>query len=371
MAAREPSDQHVCPCDGPTAGELAGTTIFIPDTASTWPWPRRLNQHYPEVKVESAAWFASCKAFNSARVLDAFERIHCDLMSCLGFPIASKVHLRNICDIMRILFVIDEYSDVSKPSDVREQKNTVMDALHNPHKPRPEGEWVGGEMTRQTWERTIRDASAQSQKRFIAAFDLFLEATMRQAIDRSKHHIHDIQGYIDVRRDTIAMKILFALLELGLDIPDEVMSHPTIETMVLASTDMIIIDNDIISYNLEQARGDASHNFITTVMRELDTDVNGAMLWVADLHMKAQKRFLEAMAAIPKWGEPIDSQMREYCDGLGNSVRSNYEWNFETERYFGTKGPEIRSKKCMSLMPKDCLKDSKETGPVHVDCALL
>ncbi|KAG1837789.1 hypothetical protein DFJ58DRAFT_815119 [Suillus subalutaceus] len=73
--------------------------------------------------------------------------------------------------------------------------------------------------------------------------------------------------------------------------------------------------------------------------------------------MENQKKFLEAMAA--------------YCDGLGNWVCSNYEWNFESERYFGTKGPEIQSKKWMTLMPKDCLKDSEEIGPVHVDYSLL
>ncbi|KAG1856653.1 terpenoid synthase [Suillus subalutaceus] len=360
------------PYDSTTAVELASAKIFIPDTVtSTWPWPRRLNQYYSKVTVESAAWFASFKAFNSARALDAFERIDSDLVSCLGYPIASKAHVRSACDVMRIFFVIDEYSDVSKPSDVREQKNVAMDALHNPHKPRPKGEWVGGEIVRQFWERTIQDASAQSQKRFIATFELYLESMVQQANDRNEHCIRDIESYIDVRRDTVAMKAVFALLELGLDIPDEVISHPTIEAMAIASMDMVFIDNDIASYNMEQARGDASHNMITIVMRDLDTDVNGAMLWVADLHMKTQKKFLEAMATVPKWGEPIDPQVREYCDGLGNWVRANYEWNFETERYLGTKGPEIQNKKWMPLMPKDCLKDSREIGPVHVDCSLL
>jgi hypothetical protein len=106
-------------------------------------------------------------------------------------------------------------------------------------------------------------------------------------------------------------------------------------------------------------------------MRELDTDVNGAMLRVADLHMENQKKFLDAMVAVPQWGELIDSQVRVYCNGLGNWVRANYEWNFESERYLGRKGPEIQIKKCMWLMPKDCLKDSKEIGPVLVDCSLL
>ncbi|KAG1869572.1 hypothetical protein F4604DRAFT_1774083, partial [Suillus subluteus] len=48
--------------------------------------------------------------------------------------------------------------------------------------------------------------------------------------------------------------------------------------------------------------------------------------------METQKRFLPRV--VPKWGEPIDSQVREYCDGLGNRVPANYEWHFESERYY-------------------------------------
>ncbi|KAG2098943.1 uncharacterized protein F5147DRAFT_777458 [Suillus discolor] len=109
------------------------------------------------------------------------------------------------------------------------------------------------------FERTIRNASGQSQKRFIVAFDDYLEGVVQQAID---------------------------ITSLGFDIPDEVISHPD---MMFASTDMIILANDITSYDLEQARGDCS---LTVIMHKLDTDVDGAMLWpwVADHPTKLEKR---------------------------------------------------------------------------------
>lgn len=50
---------------------------------------------------------------------------------------------------MSLTFVLDEYTEVSEPSEVGKQKNIVMDALRNPHKPRPNGEWIGGEIIRQ------------------------------------------------------------------------------------------------------------------------------------------------------------------------------------------------------------------------------
>jgi hypothetical protein len=123
---------------------------------------------------------------------------------------------------------------------------------------------------------------------------------------------------------------------------------------------------DIVSYNLEQARGDEGHNIITIVMHEHDTDVNGAMLWVADYHTKLETMFLEAMAAIPKWGELVDSQVMQYCNGLGNWVRANNAWSFESERYFGTDGLDIQRKRWLMLMPRDHLKGREEVGPVLV-----
>lgn len=93
------------------------------------------------------------------------------------------------------------------------------------------------------WELTIRTASKQFQKRFIAVFDEYLEGVLQQAIDRSGHCIRGITSYFDVRRKTIATTASFAMIELALDIPDEIISHHTIQEMVLAATDMIIITN--------------------------------------------------------------------------------------------------------------------------------
>ena len=50
---------------------------------------------------------------------------------------------------MNVVFVYDEYSDTSYEDEVQVMADVMMDALHNPHTPRPEGEWVGGEVTRQ------------------------------------------------------------------------------------------------------------------------------------------------------------------------------------------------------------------------------
>lgn len=46
--------------------------------------------------------------------------------------------------------IYDEYTDACDTlEEAQEMADIVMDALRNPHKPRPEGEWLGGEVTRQ------------------------------------------------------------------------------------------------------------------------------------------------------------------------------------------------------------------------------
>ena len=50
---------------------------------------------------------------------------------------------------MNLFFVVDEYTDVEPAHVVREMVDVVLDALNHPHKPRPEGEILLGEVARQ------------------------------------------------------------------------------------------------------------------------------------------------------------------------------------------------------------------------------
>lgn len=50
---------------------------------------------------------------------------------------------------MNVFFTFDEYSDMSDEYETRGQADSMVDALRQPTKPRPAGEWIGGEITRQ------------------------------------------------------------------------------------------------------------------------------------------------------------------------------------------------------------------------------
>lgn len=48
-----------------------------------------------------------------------------------------------------LFFVVDHYTDVEDADGCRPMVDAVIDALQNPRKPRPHGEVILGEITRQ------------------------------------------------------------------------------------------------------------------------------------------------------------------------------------------------------------------------------
>lgn len=63
--------------------------------------------------------------------------------------VSGTEQVRSGCDLMHLFFMFDEYSDKSSPEEVLCQAQAMMDVFNNPDKPRPKGEWIGGEITRQ------------------------------------------------------------------------------------------------------------------------------------------------------------------------------------------------------------------------------
>ncbi|EIM79126.1 terpenoid synthase [Stereum hirsutum FP-91666 SS1] len=344
-------------------------TYTIPDTLANWPWKRKINQHYEEVKMESASWARSFHAF-SPQAQDAFDR--CDFK-----------RLRTGCDLMNLFFVIDEHSDLSSVADAETQAQIIMNALMNPEKPRPHGEWVGGEVARQYWELAIKTATPKSQRRFVAAFDDYMNAVVQQAKDRTHSTIRDIDSYMEVRRKTIGAWPSFALLELDMDLPEDFMDHPVMHELHVLSISMICLGNvsdiaplpsDIVSWNLEQSRGDDTHNIVRIVMNQLDTDINGAMAWVEMYHKELEVKFMDIFTKSQEWNKSMNKDISRYVEGLGNWVRANDQWSFESKRYFGDRGLEIMSKRTVSMMPKrnDVLNGTQlDIGPVIVDGSIL
>ncbi|KAF8884393.1 terpenoid synthase [Infundibulicybe gibba] len=329
-----------------------GIYFRIPDTLRNWPWSRHINPHYSVCKTETVAWFKEFKAF-SPESQDAFDNCDFSLLGSLVYPSLNKAGCRVGCDLMTLYYMFDEYSDVANPIDTRQQADIIMDALHHPHRARQVGEWIGGEVTRQFWENAIKTGTPAFQRHFIDAFKVYTDGVVQEASDRAHNLIRDVETYLDVRRCSVGAEPAIILCGIHMDLPDSVLADPAIQKLTSTCIDMVVIANDLHSYNIEQALGEDGHNLVRVVMDEQGSTLEGALAWISHLHDDLIEVFLREYKRVPtQWGSPaLNDQVAEYVQAIINWVRGHDCWNFESVRFFGKAGPEVMRTRVAKLLP--------------------
>ncbi|KAH8976566.1 isoprenoid synthase domain-containing protein [Lactarius hatsudake] len=312
--------------------------FYLPDLFAQWPWPRLSNQHYEETKPEFDEWVRSFEALD-AKSQSAFDRCN---FECL----------RVTCDLMALYFMYDEYTDKLDEDGVRTCADVVIDALRNPHKERPQGEWKLGEIARQFWLRAIKVASEAAQRRFLTSFATYAYSIIEETSDRNAGRVRSIADCLELRRRTSAVYSTLFSLELGLDIPDEIMTHPAMVSLLGLAIDPLMLTNDLYSYNIEQAAGHGGHNILTAIMNEKGVDLAEALDWFAEYNGAILSKFQEQYRMLPSWGPDMDPIVTTYVERLCYWLRGHDCWSFESGRYFGTKGPEIQKHRMVTLLPR-------------------
>jgi hypothetical protein len=125
-----------------------------------------------------------------------------------------------------------------------------------------------------------------------------------------------------------------------------------------------ISEKDVLSYNKEQASGEDEHNLITVIMKERNVGLQEAIDYAGDFHASRVERFYELYLDIPRWGGPVDLDVQRLVQGMAWWETGNIHWSFESERYFGSRGLEVRRAKKVHLLPK---MKSNGIGPLAVD----
>jgi hypothetical protein len=87
---------------------------------------------------------------------------------------------------------------------------------------------------------------------------------VQEAEDHTRKHIRTIDEYMEMRRDSIGMKTVFAILEIGLNLPDEVVRHPVINELSTLALELVLLDNVSRDATAHMARltAIAGHDFI-------------------------------------------------------------------------------------------------------------
>jgi hypothetical protein len=114
-----------------------------------------------------------------------------------------------------------------------------------------------------------------------------------------------------------------------------------------------VVVQDLYSFNVEQAKGD-DHNIVTLMILHENMAVQDAIGRVSTIHDRLAAQFLGVFHSLPSFGSPaVDDMIQYYAEGLGNWIRANDCWSFETWRYFKDDGPRVQKERVVELLPRD------------------
>lgn len=91
---------------------------------------------------------------------------------------------------------------------------------------------------------------------------------------------------------------------------------------------------------------------ICVVMQQHQLDLQAAVDFVGEMCKQSIERFSTVRLHIPSWGTEIDRQVDLYVDGLADWIVGSLHWSFETERYFGKNGRQVKKTRIVELLPK-------------------
>ena len=172
-----------------------------------------------------------------------------------------KAFCRSGCDLANVYLVIDEYTDAAEPQAAARICDIVMDVLNNPCKERKSDdkigifiqEWVLAwsmiitqlRWFHSFWKRALALTTPEDTcvNRFINGFDMYMKSMIKEAEDRENKRVRTVDDYLQLRRETFATQASISFLSFGLELPEEVLLHPVMKTVTLASMDILYIIN--------------------------------------------------------------------------------------------------------------------------------
>ncbi|KAJ7817050.1 isoprenoid synthase domain-containing protein [Mycena olivaceomarginata] len=317
-------------------------TLVLPDIHERWPFTVAHSRWEATISDESTAWIESLGILSGPRMKTFRAANFGDFTAIVYGHFTDARQYRVVCDLVNLLFVFDDLSDELSAQDARTAATISLDALRNWKLPRAAGEHPVGEMHRRRRLHFI--SSADVLDKFMSSYDNYLTAVIAEAEDRDRRTIHgSLDSYLALRRETGAVTSCFNLLLIPYEIRSHILRDSRITHVERLGMDPICVGNDILSFNVEQARGD-THNAVIVAMHERGLSSQDAMDFMGVWYRDKVEEFCAAMRDLPSCGSVhMRDQVKMYVTGIANWVTGNYEWSLRSGRYFPAGEDPLRS----------------------------
>jgi germacradienol/geosmin synthase len=328
------------------------------------PFPPRTSPHLSWVRPRAIAWARGHDLIRSDEAERQFLSWDLPLAAARIYPNAATADdLLKITNFFTLGFLFDDQADHSSPAGTDRVVRITHEMLAIPLRP-PDAplELVcpATVALRELWRRMTDEMSPQWCDRFALDYARFHGAGAYEARLSARGEVPDLATYFPLRRATIG--ILYSLDQTEwagrYELPPQVVGHPLITALRVATNDIVAWMNDIHSHERETARLDP-HNLLTVLTHHGMTATH-AIAEATRMTDAALRRFIRlrdqvsAMLDDSRLGHAEQQAVRESVAGMENWIKGNHDWARTTGRYRATDA---------TTRPEDVLSPRATTTP--------
>ncbi|KAJ0359945.1 hypothetical protein COL26b_014216 [Colletotrichum chrysophilum] len=347
-----PSDHGSAACDRNLRDIMAADAQYvrIPDCfSSIMSVEPAMNVNWERLKEEANAWIKDIYHLSDAQA-KKHSRANFAFMNAMWIPYADEESFRVMLDWNNWEIVeFDEGHLKDDPIKAQKELDAHMAILEDKNPPVQRDDNPIHYVFQTTWDRFKKVIFQLLQ--VSASMKGYFEGLIGQVkVQESQKALKiSVKQYMDFRRATIACEPCYALVEYahGISISQEQVDHESVQTCMQTASDLVILVNDILSYRKDLEQG-VDHNLIS-LLKAQGYSTQAAVDKIGDMIDECYKRWYGAMVRMPLWGEKIDREVLRYLDGCRNIALGNLHWSYESGRYLGAEGAEVRQTRIMRL----------------------
>lgn len=306
------------------------------------PLPEEINPRLDEVG-NGVAWAEDMGLLSSPDAVERFSRHRFARLAARTYPRAERYELELMVDWMNWMFLFDDQADDTPwgadPVEWRRRAVPCFDVLEQPDVDNralpPLARGLGDLMRRsgvgmsEGWHDRLCHHVASGMRAFQTV------ATARQ-----ERRAPDMASFLEGRRDSAALKIVFDLAERveHVEIPPSLYESPEFQELWRGACDTVAWLNDLYSLRKEAVGGEV-YNVVLVIRRAMGCSLQEAVDRAVDMvHARvatymAARRLVEHLLAASDLSADVRDGVRGCMDIYASWMRGNLDWSRETVRY--------------------------------------
>ncbi|KAM0268720.1 hypothetical protein ACHAPA_004642 [Fusarium lateritium] len=306
-----------------------------------------VNPLYKQSKALSDEWLQTALQMNE-KTASIWSRLDIAFMSAICAPHADLDTLKLMNDWNGWVFAFDDPFDegtfANDPIKAAEEVIYTLSTLDNVHPVVSPQENPLRHTLQSCWMRFRERSSPGLQYRWKKHLTMYCIGVLQQVGVQHRASRPTIKEYMDMRAGCVGAYPCIGLMEFaeGIDLPQYVMDHPSMEAISRITCDLVTLQNDLCSYRKDLIQGEESN--IIFILRDQGMTDQQAVDQIGEMLYECYKRWHVAILDLPFWGEGIDRDVIKFINGCRNIALGNLHW-----RYLGTEGPEVKKTRMMKL----------------------